>query len=209
MLGVDLVRILDFDWTVWRARARPLSLIGCSCNEPKTEARGRGRGLPFRAQPRRRRGTVAPGGREQRVHRPRCSLSSATPTAGVLVRFAKRSKAGTLPRPTRPLGRPFSLRGTVVHGDARGRGLGYPTPNLSLDSVPDPARPRHLRGSRSNAGRPVVVRRRGGGYAAPVYDEGARPVVAARSPLQRRSVQTGGGCRLLDPPARRVDVKPR
>lgn len=29
------------------------------------------------------------------------------------------------------LGRPFVLRGTVVHGDARGRDLGYPTANLA------------------------------------------------------------------------------
>jgi riboflavin kinase / FMN adenylyltransferase len=33
------------------------------------------------------------------------------------------------------LGHPFELRGTVAHGDKRGRTLGYPTANL----VPDPA----------------------------------------------------------------------
>jgi riboflavin kinase/FMN adenylyltransferase len=33
------------------------------------------------------------------------------------------------------LGAPFELRGVVVHGDKRGRTLGYPTANL----VPDPA----------------------------------------------------------------------
>ncbi|HLS90653.1 MAG TPA: bifunctional riboflavin kinase/FAD synthetase [Limnochordia bacterium] len=31
------------------------------------------------------------------------------------------------------LGRPFSLEGVVVSGDARGRALGYPTANLSVD----------------------------------------------------------------------------
>ena len=30
------------------------------------------------------------------------------------------------------LGRPFALRGAVVHGDARGRDLGFPTANLGL-----------------------------------------------------------------------------
>ena len=30
------------------------------------------------------------------------------------------------------LGRPFTLRGTVVHGDERGEGLGYPTANLEV-----------------------------------------------------------------------------
>jgi riboflavin kinase/FMN adenylyltransferase len=40
-----------------------------------------------------------------------------------------------LPVANRLLGDPFQLRGEVVHGDARGRTLGYPTANL----VPDPA----------------------------------------------------------------------
>jgi riboflavin kinase/FMN adenylyltransferase len=44
--------------------------------------------------------------------------------------------AGTdLPEANRFLGDPFQMRGEVVHGDARGRTLGYPTANL----VPDPA----------------------------------------------------------------------
>ena len=33
------------------------------------------------------------------------------------------------------LGRPHRVRGIVVHGDARGRGLGYPTANLSPDAT--------------------------------------------------------------------------
>ncbi len=33
------------------------------------------------------------------------------------------------------LGRPHRVTGTVVHGDHRGRGLGYPTANLGRDSV--------------------------------------------------------------------------
>ena len=40
-----------------------------------------------------------------------------------------------LPIANRLLGDPFQIRGEVVHGDARGRILGYPTANL----VPDPA----------------------------------------------------------------------
>lgn len=31
------------------------------------------------------------------------------------------------------LGRPVTLQGTVVHGDGRGKGLGFPTANLDLD----------------------------------------------------------------------------
>jgi riboflavin kinase/FMN adenylyltransferase len=38
--------------------------------------------------------------------------------------------AGDLARAAALLGRPFSLYGTVVHGDGRGRSLGYPTANV-------------------------------------------------------------------------------
>jgi riboflavin kinase/FMN adenylyltransferase len=45
---------------------------------------------------------------------------------------------GDLAHAERLLGRPFSLYGTVVPGDGRGRGLGYPTANLDLhnETVP-------------------------------------------------------------------------
>ncbi len=43
--------------------------------------------------------------------------------------------AGDVAAAARFLGAPFQLRGTVVHGDKRGRTLGFPTANL----VPDPA----------------------------------------------------------------------
>jgi riboflavin kinase/FMN adenylyltransferase len=42
--------------------------------------------------------------------------------------------AGEVGAAARFLGAPFQMRGTVVHGDKRGRTLGYPTANL----VPDP-----------------------------------------------------------------------
>ncbi len=38
------------------------------------------------------------------------------------------------------LGRPFALRGSVVHGAARGQGLGFPTANLAPDKDLQPAR---------------------------------------------------------------------
>jgi riboflavin kinase / FMN adenylyltransferase len=43
--------------------------------------------------------------------------------------------AGEVERAAACLGSPFQLRGTVAHGDKRGRTLGFPTANL----VPDPA----------------------------------------------------------------------
>ena len=42
--------------------------------------------------------------------------------------------SGEVERAARFLGAPFQMRGTVVHGDKRGRTLGFPTANL----VPDP-----------------------------------------------------------------------
>lgn len=42
---------------------------------------------------------------------------------------------GDLGRARDVLGRPFTLRGRVVHGDQRGRALGFPTANLALDPV--------------------------------------------------------------------------
>ncbi len=43
--------------------------------------------------------------------------------------------AGEVEQATRFLGAPFQLRGEVVHGDERGRELGFPTANL----IPDDA----------------------------------------------------------------------
>jgi riboflavin kinase / FMN adenylyltransferase len=44
-------------------------------------------------------------------------------------------EGGVVERARECLGAPFQLRGTVVHGDKRGRTLGFPTANI----VPDPA----------------------------------------------------------------------
>lgn len=43
--------------------------------------------------------------------------------------------AGDVEQAARVLGRPHRLRGVVVHGDARGRELGFPTANLAQDAV--------------------------------------------------------------------------
>jgi riboflavin kinase / FMN adenylyltransferase len=42
---------------------------------------------------------------------------------------------GDLERAKRSLGRPYGFRGTVVPGDQRGRGLGYPTLNIELSAA--------------------------------------------------------------------------
>jgi len=43
--------------------------------------------------------------------------------------------AGRLSEAARLLGRPYAVTGTVVHGDGRGRGLGFPTANLAFDEA--------------------------------------------------------------------------
>ncbi len=47
--------------------------------------------------------------------------------------------AGQLEFATRLLGRPYCLQGEVVHGDARGRTIGFPTANLSVSGQVLPA----------------------------------------------------------------------
>jgi riboflavin kinase/FMN adenylyltransferase len=55
-------------------------------------------------------------------------IVSSTHVRGLVV-------AGNLEQANRFLGSPFQLRGTVVHGDERGRDLGYPTANLVPDNA--------------------------------------------------------------------------
>jgi riboflavin kinase/FMN adenylyltransferase len=49
-------------------------------------------------------------------------------------RIRERLSAGEAASAARLLGRPYGLRGTVVHGTHRGRELGFPTANLRLES---------------------------------------------------------------------------
>jgi riboflavin kinase/FMN adenylyltransferase len=52
--------------------------------------------------------------------------------SSTLIRRALAS--GDLPAATAALGRPYSVSGEVVHGEARGRGLGFPTINVAPES---------------------------------------------------------------------------
>ncbi|MCQ9155809.1 bifunctional riboflavin kinase/FAD synthetase [Acidomonas methanolica] len=49
-------------------------------------------------------------------------------------------QAGYLERAEEELGRPWTIPGTVAHGDKRGRLLGFPTANIPLGSHIEPAR---------------------------------------------------------------------
>jgi riboflavin kinase/FMN adenylyltransferase len=61
------------------------------------------------------------------------------PVSSTRVRQALAS--GAMEEATELLGRPFVLRGPIVHGDERGRTIGFPTLNLGLS--PDLALPAH------------------------------------------------------------------
>ena len=65
------------------------------------------------------------------------------------------------------LGRPWSISGEVVHGDARGRTIGFPTANIALGSHLEPAR-----------GVYAVTAMLGGARVAGVANIGRRPTVA-------------------------------
>ena len=65
-------------------------------------------------------------------------LESGEPVSSSRIRAAL--KSGDCETATRLLTRPFSLRGTVQHGDKLGRTIGFPTANLALGSY---LRPRY------------------------------------------------------------------
>jgi riboflavin kinase/FMN adenylyltransferase len=48
-------------------------------------------------------------------------------------RIRKAVSAGDMELAAAMLGRPFDMEGVVVHGDARGHDLGFPTANVALD----------------------------------------------------------------------------
>lgn len=54
-------------------------------------------------------------------------------------RIREHLKVGEMTAAARLLGRPFTIRGTVQHGDKLGRVIGYPTANLSLRDYQRPA----------------------------------------------------------------------
>jgi riboflavin kinase/FMN adenylyltransferase len=69
------------------------------------------------------------------------------------------------------LGRPHSIRGEVMHGDKRGRTIGFPTANIPLG--------RHLEPQR---GVYAVTSRIGGAVAKGVANVGQRPTVGGTEP---------------------------
>ena len=82
-------------------------------------------------------------------------------------------KAGDMVRAAAILGRPFAIRGEVVHGDKRGRTIGVPTANVPLGDYMRPAYGVYATRSRLADGRVVDG----------VASLGVRPMYALETPL--------------------------
>lgn len=89
---------------------------------------------------------------------------------------------GDLETANRILGRPFQVRGKVIHGDGRGNTIGFPTANLEIDA--DQALPRH--------GVYAVMARIGGGVHPGVCNIGVRPTFAGASEALEVHLLDGG-----------------
>jgi len=96
--------------------------------------------------------------------------------------------SGDLEGAARSLGRAFSLSGRVVHGDARGRELGFPTANLELDHTVAPPRGVYL--------------------AALEYEKVRHPALVniGRRPTFHRAASQGEGTDRYSPTLDRVEV---
>lgn len=82
-------------------------------------------------------------------------------------------KAGDMARAAAILGRPFAIRGEVVHGDKRGRTIGVPTANIGLGGYMRPAYGVYATRTRLPDGRVVDG----------VANLGVRPMYALEEPL--------------------------
>lgn len=82
-------------------------------------------------------------------------------------------KAGDMARAAAILGRPFAIRGPVIHGDKRGRTIGVPTANIHLGDYMRPAYGVYAIRARLEDGRTLDG----------VANLGVRPMYALETPL--------------------------
>jgi len=82
-------------------------------------------------------------------------------------------KAGDMDRAAAILGRPFAIRGEVIHGDKRGRTIGVPTANIDLGDYMRPAYGVYAVRARLEDGRTLDG----------VASLGVRPMYALEAPL--------------------------
>lgn len=137
--GVDAMLVFEFTEALASTSAeafvgdllgRHLGAAGVVTGEDFSFGRGRG-------------GTVAVLAREGARHGIAARTVGPVMEGGLPVsssRIRDALKAGDCETATRLLTRPFAIRGSVIHGDQRGRAIGYPTANMELGSY---LRPRY------------------------------------------------------------------
>jgi riboflavin kinase/FMN adenylyltransferase len=165
-LGVDRAVVLTFDAELanrsadWFARQALVTHLGARCivTGPDVHFGNRGAGDL---------GLLEQALAEVGGHVVTCGSVSVegAPVSSSRVRAAV--TAGDLPLARTLLGRPFCLRGEVVHGDARGRTLGFPTANVDTGLQVLPAH--GVYAARANVG---------GGVHDAVVNVGRRPTFA-------------------------------
>ena len=111
-------------------------------------ARGRShrRGLHLRQGPRRQSRGAARDRRRGRHRGARGRAGDGRRAPGLFEPHPRRAQGRRVREAARLLTRPFAIRGEVIHGDKRGREIGYPTANMELGRLSAPAL-RHLRGA--------------------------------------------------------------
>jgi riboflavin kinase/FMN adenylyltransferase len=137
--GADAMLVFHFDDAlaatpaeafVGELLARHIGAAGVVTGEDFTFGKGRGGNVALLAGEGARRGIAARA--VGPVSQENLTVSSS--------RIRDALKAGDCETATRLLTRPFAIRGEVVHGDKRGRAIGYPTANIELGAY---LRPRY------------------------------------------------------------------
>ncbi len=129
--GADAMLVFDFDDALAATTAEDfvglllgshIGAAGVVTGEDFTFGRGRGGNVQLLAEEGARHGIAA------RTVGP--VLEGGLPVSSSRIRDAL--KAGDCETATQLMTRPFAVRGPVVHGDKRGRAIGYPTANMEL-----------------------------------------------------------------------------
>jgi riboflavin kinase/FMN adenylyltransferase len=129
--GADAMLVFDFDDALAATTAEDfvglllgshIGAAGVVTGEDFTFGKGRGGNVQLLAEVGARHGIAA------RAVGP--VLEGGLPVSSSRVRDAL--KAGDCETATRLMTRPFAVRGEVIHGDKRGREIGYPTANMEL-----------------------------------------------------------------------------
>ena len=175
-LGVDHLVVERFDATLAAQSAE--DFVGPPAGRATLGRAGHDRRLGLRPRAWRQPGLDA-GPRRPRWLRCRPGRSARQPGRRHLEQSDPRRRGGwPLAEAARLLGRRYAVTGTVVHGDARGRTLGFPTANLAFEA-PVALPPDGIYAVRvSWGGDPLQPERRADGVASlgvrPTFGHGSR-----------------------------------